>query len=282
MFTEIVENAMRTTENPGDYVKNGILYCGRCNTPKQTFVSLPFLTGTDEKKLVPVSCQCEKAEAERIEREDQEEIKKIRFRRSIEASWREDGFHDSSYLNPKFDDDDGSNKKLTEVCKRYVSNWDKMYENGMGILLYGGVGAGKSFLAGCVCNALLEKRVRICATSFPRVLNVLQNLYERKASLDRLAKYQLVLLDDFGVERGTEYAQEQLFSVVDARYRAKKPTIITTNLSIAGLENPQNMSYARIFDRILELCPIRLCASGTSKRKKLAEERRKLAKELLS
>ena len=104
---------------------------------------------------------------------------------------------------------------------------------------------------------------------------------DREKALDRLARYQCILLDDFGVERGTEYAQEQLFAVVDARYRAKRSTIITTNLSLHDLENPQNLSYSRIFDRLLELCPVRLCVSGPSRRHGLADERRALARELL-
>ena len=121
----------------------------------------------------------------------------------------------------------------------------------------------------------------VCATSFPRVLNAVQSAPDRQTALDRLARYTCILLDDFGVERGTEYAQEQIFSIVDARYRAKRPTIITTNLSLHDLENPQNLSYSRIFDRILEMCPVRLCVSGASRRAGLADERRKLARELL-
>ena len=240
-------------------------------------MSLPVFTSIDTPQLFPVACKCQQEADERI----QAEQRTAEFKRSLETRRRADGFHDPSYLKPTFSDDDGTNPKLTDVSKKFVDRWPEMRENGMGLLLYGGVGGGKTFLAGCVCNALLEKQVRVCATSFPRVLNVLQNSMDRQRSLDRLAWYQCILLDDFGVERGTEYAQEQLFAVVDARYRAKRPTIITTNLSLHDLENPQNLSYSRIFDRILELCPVRLCVSGPSRRKRLADERRALARELL-
>lgn len=240
-------------------------------------MSVPALTGTDTPQALPVACKCQREADERAEAER----RAAEFKNNLEARWRADGFHDPSYLKPTFSDDDGANQKLTGVCQKYADRWPEMLENGMGLLLYGGVGGGKTFLAGCVCNALLKKQVSVCATSFPRVLNVLQNSMDRQKALDRLSRYQCVLLDDFGVERGTEYAQEQLFAVVDARYRAKRPTIITTNLSLHDLENPQNLSYTRIFDRLLELCPIRLCVSGPSRRKGLADDRRELARELL-
>ena len=277
MFAEALIKAMTTKENPGDYMKDGILHCGRCNTPKQVLMSLPALTGTDKPQPLPIACKCQQEADKKAEAEQ----RAVEFKNGIENRWRLDGFHDTSYLRSTFADDDGTNQKLTAVCKKYVDSWPQMYQNGMGILLYGNVGSGKTFLAGCVCNALLERQVRICATSFPRVLNVLQTSMDRQKSLDRLAQYQCVLLDDFGVERGTEFAQEQLFAVIDARYRAKRPTIITTNLSLHDLENPQNLSYSRIFDRLLELCPVRLCVSGPSRRQGLADERRALARELL-
>lgn len=277
MLSDALKQMVKTREAPGDYMKDGLLHCGRCNTPKQVLMSLPALTGTDTPRPFPVACECQRAADEKAETER----RAAEFKNGLEARWRTDGFHDLTYLKPKFSNDDGANPKLTDVCKKFVDRWPEMLENGMGLLLYGGVGGGKTFLAGCVCNALLEKQVRVCATSFPRVLNVLQTSMDRQKALDRLARYQCILLDDFGVERGTEYAQEQLFAVVDARYRAKRPTIITTNLSLHDLENPQNLSYSRIFDRLLELCPVRLCVSGPSRRQGLADERRALARELL-
>lgn len=278
MFAGVLKKMMTPAENPGDYTgPDGLLYCGKCHTPKQVLLSLPALTGSDTPQPFPVACKCVREADERAQAEQRD----AEFKNNLEARWITDGFHDPSYLKPTFSDDDGAFPKLTAVCQKYVDRWPEMLENGMGLLLYGGVGGGKSFLAGCVCNELLKKQASVCATSFPRVLNVLQNSMDKQKALDRLARYQCVLLDDFGVERGTEYAQEQLFAVVDARYRAKRPTIITTNLSLNDLENPQNLAYSRIFDRLLELCPIRLCVSGPSRRKGNAEQRKELARELL-
>ena len=48
----------------------------------------------------------------------------------------------------------------------------------------------------------------------------------------------LLILDDFGMERGTEYGLEQVYSVIDSRYRSGKPLIVTTNLTLDDLPEP--------------------------------------------
>ncbi len=56
------------------------------------------------------------------------------------------------------------------------------------------------------------------------------------------------------MERSTEYAMEQMFTVIDSRYRGKKPLIVTTNLKLEEIKNPPDLAHARIYDRILERC----------------------------
>ena len=69
-----------------------------------------------------------------------------------------------------------------------------------------------------------------------------------------LGMYDLLVIDDLGVERNTEYAMEQMFTVIDGRYRSRKPMIITTNLKLEEIKNPPDLAHARIYDRILEWC----------------------------
>ncbi len=64
------------------------------------------------------------------------------------------------------------------------------------------------------------------------------------ASLD---DYSLLVIDDLEVERSTEYAMEQMFTVIDSRYRSKKPLIVTTNLKLEEIRNPPGLAHARIY-----------------------------------
>ena len=72
--------------------------------------------------------------------------------------------------------------------------------------------------------------------------------------LDSLGDYDLLIIDDLGTERNTGYTMEQMFSIVDSRYRSGKPLIVTTNLTLDELKHPPDLAHARIYDRILERC----------------------------
>lgn len=97
--------------------------------------------------------------------------------------------------------------------------------------------------------------------------------------LSALVKYDLLIIDDLGAERGTEYAVENVFNVIDRRYRSGKPLIITTNLHLSMLTNEQSLDKKRIYDRILELC-IPVCVNGASKRTATAKEKMKEMQEI--
>ncbi len=123
------------------------------------------------------------------------------------------------------------------------------------MILWGEVGTGKSYFAGCIANALMEKEVSVCMTNFALILNDLAASYkDRNEYIARLCSFPLLILDDFGMERGTEYGLEQVYNVIDSRYRSRKPLIVTTNLTLEELQNPEDTAHARIYDRLVEMC----------------------------
>lgn len=273
----IVSGLMRTTEEPGDYTgDDGLLYCGKCHTPKQTRLSFNPLTGERTETIVRASCQCQQEADEEAERR----AVRDRFRLDM-ARRREDGLSCPDGLRYTFAQDDRQQPKVSDACQRYVECWDEMRANNIGVLFYGSVGTGKSFLASCIGNGLLDRQVPVAATNFPRLLNLLQGTYEKQALLDRLSIYKLLIVDDLGVERDSAYAEEQIFNIIDARSSSELPVIVTTNLTLEELEHPTSMQYARIYDRVLEMCPIRLKLAGASRRKANASEREQLARKLL-
>ena len=94
----------------------------------------------------------------------------------------------------------------------------------------------------------------------------------KRSIVDRLCCYPLLIIDDFGMERGTEYALEQIYNIVDSRYRSRKPLIVTTNLTLDELRHPQDTAHARIYDRLLEMC-VPISCIGVSFRKETAQEK---------
>lgn len=128
----------------GDYRdEEGFLFCGKCHTRKEGDITI------GEKTLrVPHLCKCE-SEASR-QREAEE--KAAEFRKQCERL-RKDGITDPSYLSQNFTQDDNRNARISDVCRRYVEHWPEMKADNIGILFYGGVGTGKSFLACCIAKA---------------------------------------------------------------------------------------------------------------------------------
>ena len=239
---------LRSDENIGN---DGLIYCSKCHTPRQKRIEV-------SGKTIEPRCMCA-CQTEDYDRREQE--RKHREFLDIVAKNRSIGLPDSSLRKHTFENDLGYNPKQIRMAKRYVQHWEEMQKNSTGLLLWGDVGTGKSFIAGCIANALLDKGVPVIMTNFARLLNKLTDMYagDRNAYIDSFKRYPLMIIDDLGVERNSEFAREQVFSVIDSRYRSELPMIVTTNLTLEELQHPEDLSRSRIYDRVLERClPIRI------------------------
>lgn len=274
-FDDMILNVTDTTTEPEDYAgKDGLLYCGKCHKPKEAyFPEGRTLFGRDRH---PAECECQRASRE--ERE-----KAIRHREHLQTVDRlkEKGFTDRSMRAWTFENDNGRTPQM-KYARHYVEHFEEMKADNTGYLLWGGVGTGKSYLAGCIANALMEKEISVCMTNFSAILNDLKSGFDDKnAYIGQLCRYPLLIIDDFGMERDTSYGLEQLYNVIDSRYRSRKPLIVTTNLTLQELQNPEDTAHSRIYDRVLEMCvPIHF--SGESYRKETAQNKLERLKEVLN
>ena len=272
---KMIDRITATAEpEPEDFTdeETGLLVCGKCHTLKQCRVKL-----FEKERLVPCLCQCEKErrEAEDAARKEQERLVKIR---RLKAN----ALQDKALLAYTFAADDGNNPAM-KYARRYVEHWPQMKERGQGLLLWGGVGTGKTFAAACIAHALTEQGVPVLMTNFSKILNSLSGMFseDRNKYLASFNHFSLLIIDDLGIERNSEYALEQVYNVVDSRYLSRLPFIITTNLLLAELQAPGDLAHARIYDRILERCtPV--CFSGKNYRKDNAAANKSEAVRLLN
>ena len=271
-FDSIIKRITVTRLEPGDYTgEDGLLYCGKCRTPKQFRMEAPPLEG----RLLPHPCRCEQ---ERLDREAAEQ--EARRHHQAVADLKRRGFTDPAMRGWTFANDNGKCPQMKHA-HFYVENWTAMQEENIGYLLWGGVGTGKSYFAGCIANALMEQEVAVRMTNFALILNDLTASFKgRNEYIARLCRAPLLILDDFGMERGTEYGLDQVYNVVDSRYRSRRPLIVTTNLSLQDLQHPKDTAHARIYDRLLEMCaPIRF--SGENFRRATAQDKLARLKNLM-
>lgn len=268
----IAAAAAAIPRNEEDYLKDGLLYCGRCHTPKQCRITPP---GKTEPIVVYCVCDCLQEEYEQEQKDKDrrarlEEINRLRI----------SGINDPAARNHRFDSADMTPE--LRKCQRYAEKWPEMRKKNIGLLLFGGVGTGKSFAAACIANAVLDRELPVLFTSIPMIISGLTGMFkeERVSYIKSLSQFSLVVIDDLGAERETEFAREVMFDIVDTRYKSGKPLIVTTNLSLQDLKKPGSLDLARIYDRILEMCvPIRF--AGESRREAARKQKTAWARTLL-
>lgn len=233
--------------------EDGFLHCSVCHCRTQK--KLDFLGVVKNVRCI---CDCRKKEIAARKEAEQKEIieqqRRICFAVSNMATWT-------------FENDDRNKPKISDAMKRYVEKFPDFKKNGQGILLWGPVGTGKTYYAAAVANALIDNGYSVLMTNFARLSNQLQGTWDKNDVIDDLNRYSLLILDDLGAERKSEYMQEIVYNIIDSRYRTGLPFFITTNLSIEEIKKPMDISCSRIYDRVLERCfPIEI--NGESRRRK--------------
>lgn len=256
-FVQIIMHLaeVRNPVEEGDWLdEEGLLMCGKCNTRRQMIKDFPDPDhpGQTIPQKVFISCQCRaeafrKREEEGKRRKEQERIARLKQNSLMDYSWRKISFEHFQEIE--------QNRKNLKLCKRYVEHFDEMFQKNQGLWFYGASGTGKTFMAACIANALLDKGQSVIMTSFVRMVNYMQSAKEPDYDiLERLNWAKLLILDDLGAERSTTTGLEKVYSLIDSRYRAQRPLILTTNLSPNDMLAVSDLRYARIYDRIYEMC----------------------------
>ncbi|MDU5977212.1 MAG: ATP-binding protein, partial [Finegoldia magna] len=228
-----------------DIERNGHIYCKVCG--KRVDGELLDLGFT---KFIPrIKCECEiKRDKENAEREILTRISSLK--RDCFSSPNQHQYTFERFLNEK-----GQSYK---VAYNYAKNFEQMKEDNVGLLFYGDVGSGKTYLACSIANELIEReQVKVKIMNLSQVINQIQKSAFKLDSneiIDNLSNIPLLILDDLGIERDTSYAREQVYNIINSRYLKGRPTIFTTNLSLEIIQNPNiELEYQRIYSRILEM-----------------------------
>lgn len=265
--------ARQYSETEGDYRnEDGLLMCSKCHTQKECV--LHKSDGTT--RTVRCACECSVAQNAR-EAED----KRKRDRLQYLDSMRRTGFPDAEMREWTFAKSDHTDQKNENIARKYVANFDAMRSQGTGLLLCGPVGTGKSFLAAAIANELINQGTPCLMTNFSRIISRISEKFGGDQKyLDNLNRFDLLIIDDLGAERDSEYMWEKVMDVIDARYRAGLPLIVTTNLNPKDLYDPSDIRRQRVFSRLKEMC-IFLEVNGADRRSKKMQDKLTTAKSLL-
>lgn len=223
-------------------------HCGRI-VPKQTY--------TIKGRAVTVQpiCKCEADEDDRRKREME-----IRERKS-----EIEGRYSSLKSSPKYRrcslanfDVSPDNREAYQAAQGFVTAWP----NSRDLLIYGKPGNGKSHLAAAIGNALASDDVIVVFATFVDLLEAIKSTYNggygsEADILSAICRADLLILDDLGVERPSEYTLDILFRITERRGKHFRRTVCTSNYSPTELATRYGKAVGvveaqRVIGRIIE------------------------------
>lgn len=240
---------VRKTPKLGDwYDDRNLLHCGKCGEVVEAMIDVWKCGFTDAERqhyVRPIACACDRGERPQLSN----------VRRMIE--YRKSHCFDFPALKEAtFEADDGLDAATASKCRKFVKNFETMRREGIGLILSGEGGRGKTFMAACIANALLDKNWSVRFTSIANLGAEMAEDYGsgRKNILARLSTMDLVVLDDLGKERETSTMNENLYQIVNTLYACKVPMVFTTNFDTRDMIMDNRPEYKFVYSRIFERC----------------------------
>lgn len=262
--------------------EDGLPYCKACKG-KRYFVLEDGIAGR------MLSCECNRKAWKEQEEEEQRQKRLQDFNARKKLSLLGDRYANLMFADAKITP---SNKTVYEKCQNYVKNSRAVYENNIGLYIYGNNSTGKTFLTACMCNELVAAGHYCVYTNLATILDEIRASYNGMGLgttdlIRKLQAYDFAFIDDLGKEfLGREYnassakwAEEKFFEILNARYNAQKPTIFSSNYSIPELATVLNLDKA-IVERIVEMSTRVIKLDGDDFRNSARQQQREIAKKL--
>jgi DNA replication protein DnaC len=228
----------RECEKHGEYLSSGVRYFGR----REIWTQCPDCTAEEESARL-------KAEAERKATEAQQRMESL-----LEQACIPQRFIGRTF--DRFNAETPAQQSALQIVRGYSDSFSQHLRKGTGLILSGLPGTGKSHLAGAVLQAILPEHCGLYVTCLGLIRMVRStwrkdNETSEAEVMRTLSNVPLLVIDEIGVQYGTEGEQTILFELLDERYRNLRPTILLTNQDKNGLKQ---FLGERTYDRLTETC----------------------------
>lgn len=200
--------------------------------------------------------ECEKAVSERYKRQAEEQ--RVRQIESARIARHERSRIPLRFKTRRFDnyvvENDGQAKALS-ICRSYAESWPKVSQAGTGLIFSGKAGAGKTHLACSIAHEVIEQGGHVQFATVAEVMRQIKSSFAKDSDtteqkeIDHFSGIQLLILDEVGMDYGTDFNKALIFEILNNRYENMLPTILLTNLDTAALVEYMG---ERLVDRMRE------------------------------
>lgn len=245
---------------------------GQTNSPRNSSrprrIDLCEFCGEERPRIgndffsIPGPCACpegsrhyqeeqERVQRERAERE--ESLRRERVQTQIRKSLLPQKFLTRTWDGFQVTD---ANRQAFIRAKQYADTFDR--RAGKGLVFIGTVGTGKTHLCAAIALQLLEGEHSVMFGTVATLLGQIRSTYDSQQSerevFNRMTKCDLLIIDDMGKERVTEWGDTMLYELVNTRYENNKAILFTTNNTLSDIRTKYPNSGEAIVSRVLEMC----------------------------
>ena len=227
---------------------------GECEHHGEFTGSVSTIFGKTFRTGCPACTEIRKAKEAQEEIDAQARQERERIQRKLGAAMIPHRFVSKTFADYRADSD--AQKKALTICREYADNFRAHFDEGRCLLLLGKPGTGKTHLAAAIANQLVTTTA---ATAIYRTVGgILQHIkgsfdresgYSEKQAYDTYAQAHLLIIDEVGATKPTEFELATLFAIINARYEEQMPTVIISNLAPKAL--PEALGE-RCVDRLRE------------------------------
>ena len=235
--------------------------CPDCGKPlRAVFMDHPAYLAATGKSPHWAELSCESCERNRVIAEIEERAaagERDRLGRLLEDSMLKRRFVEKSFENfSLYGEHQDRQVKILAYAKTFADDFARHRDAGTWLLFVGNTGTGKGHLCAAIINRIIQAGWSALFTKTPRILREIKETFNRDAEvtqseiLRRMGELDLLVIDEVGVQFGTDTERMILYEVLDLRYEAMLPVILTSN--VRNLKTLEKLLGERIIDRLFE------------------------------
>lgn len=220
--------------------EQGLMVCNSCNKPIQTLIP-----GVNLKLFIPCDCMIDSWNKSKISQENKDY-------NNLKNDMIKIAFHDPTLRSVTFESVKNLSAPQLDI-KSYADNFVDFKQKGVGKLIFGDIGSGKSFAAISLANRLIDCGFSVKYSSLSRLYRSV-DFSSFDSLLDNLKTFDLLIIDDFLDGSETNYFLSNVHQIINSRVESSLPIVVVTNLLVSHMKSHNNIPSAQIFSKLFKVC----------------------------